>query len=139
MQDATRTPGPPAIPKTDSEPYVQQYSLTLRAGRHSRAAALPWAALGKPYRWEFGACGGHLAFTFTISSGKLPPGMRLVEQTGLLTGKPTSSGTFRFTVRTSDECNPGRSYAVACQSRPASGGIVSERLYSLVVRSRGRR
>jgi putative Ig domain-containing protein len=134
MQDANGTPGPPANPKTGTEPYIQQYSLRLQAGRRSKASGLPWAALGKPYRWEFGVCGGRLSFAFTISSGKLPPGMRLVERTGLLTGKPMQPGTFRFTIRTS-ECTAGGSYAVICPPSASPAEIVSERSYSLTVRS----
>jgi hypothetical protein len=139
MQDANGVPGPPASPKAGSEPYVGTYSLTLHPGRHSKAARLPWGALGKRYRWELGVCGGRAPFAFTISSGKLPDGMRLVERTGLLTGTPTRRGTFRFTVRVSDLCPPSSSSAVICQPAPTPGEIVSERMYSLTIRSTKRR
>lgn len=36
--------------------------------------------------------------SFTISAGALPPGLTLDEETGLISGTPTTAGTYNFTV-----------------------------------------
>ena len=41
--------------------------------------------------------------TFTLSGGRLPPGVTLKES-GLIAGKPTATGTFCFTATVTDQC-----------------------------------
>jgi hypothetical protein len=122
VEDANGASGPAAESANGGEPFAKRYVLKLVAGRGRTATALMAGALKREYRWEFGACGGHLPFRFAVVAGRLPAGLRLGESTGLLSGKPTKTGTFRFTLRTSD-----------------ADGLLSERAYSLVVRARSRR
>jgi hypothetical protein len=37
-----------------------------------------------------------------VRTGSLPPGLSLDEETGLLSGKPTRTGTYQFTVLSTD-------------------------------------
>lgn len=46
--------------------------------------------------------GGTSPYTFTISSGTLPPGLMLNETTGEITGTPTQSGSYPVTVMVTD-------------------------------------
>lgn len=55
------------------------------------------AALGTSYSYTFTAT-GNPSPTFSVSSGSLPPGLTLHATTGVLSGAPTASGTFTFTV-----------------------------------------
>lgn len=48
---------------------------------------------------------GALPFT-AIRTGALPPGMTFNEVTGVLSGTPTASGEFQFTIEASDGMNP---------------------------------
>lgn len=41
-------------------------------------------------------------YVWTLVSGSLPPGMELDECTGIISGTPTSSGSYTFTVRATD-------------------------------------
>jgi hypothetical protein len=71
--------------------------------------ALPQAYAGIAYSNSFSATGGIVVYAWDVVSGTLPPGMALDPYSGALTGTPTNSGTFNFTVRVRDyhENKPG--------------------------------
>ncbi len=48
------------------------------------------------------ADGGVPGYTWTLRSGRLPPGLRLSASPGRITGTPTTRGTFSFVVRATD-------------------------------------
>lgn len=65
------------------------------------------------YSATFTASGGSSPYTFTKSSGTLPNGLSL-SSSGTLSGTPTSTGSFTFTVQAtaSNGCTGTRSYTV---------------------------
>jgi hypothetical protein len=48
------------------------------------------------------ANGGFPPYTWTLLSGSLPPGLSLGPSTGIITGTPTTAGTYTFTVEATD-------------------------------------
>lgn len=66
------------------------------------AGALPGATAGSAYSQSISASGGTAPYGFNVSSGTLPPGMALNASTGALSGTPTSSGNYNFTVTATD-------------------------------------
>ncbi|MFI5293916.1 MAG: putative Ig domain-containing protein [Thermodesulfovibrionales bacterium] len=46
--------------------------------------------------------GGVFPFTWSVSAGTLPPGMTIDSTSGRISGQPTASGSFTFTVRVTD-------------------------------------
>ncbi|HKS23668.1 MAG TPA: putative Ig domain-containing protein [Thermoanaerobaculia bacterium] len=64
--------------------------------------ALPFARTGVPYAQMMTASGGTTPYTFSVLSGTLPPGLTLNPATGLISGTPTSSGTFPLTIAATD-------------------------------------
>ncbi|MFL5345136.1 MAG: putative Ig domain-containing protein [Hyalangium sp.] len=60
---------------------------------------------GDPYSAPSAASGGKGALTWSLASGALPDGLAINATTGQLTGTPTQTGTFSFTVRVSDTNN----------------------------------
>ncbi len=68
---------------------------------------LPIGATGQSYDYQFKVHGGNPPYTFTVSSGALPPGLSL-SSSGRLTGAPQASGSWTFYIEASYrfESNP---------------------------------
>ena len=64
--------------------------------------SLSAAAMAVPFSCSLIATGGIPFYHWDITAGALPPGLRLDSFTGMLTGTPTTNGTFNFTVRVRD-------------------------------------
>lgn len=94
-----------------SEPRPVNGNLDLGAYEFGSAPVqittltLPDARRGKFYSQTLQASGGTGAFTWTISSGNLPFGLRLNANTGEIFGKPATRGTWNFTVTAADNQN----------------------------------
>ena len=65
-------------------------------------ATLPAPVLGTPYSQTVTASGGQAPYTYTISSGALPPGLSLNSSSGLISGTPSASGSFSYTITATD-------------------------------------
>ncbi|ATS23198.2 putative Ig domain-containing protein [Xanthomonas phaseoli pv. phaseoli] len=68
-------------------------------------ASLPAATAGTAYSQTLTASGGTPGYSFVISAGTLPAGMTL-NAAGVLSGTPTASGSFNFTVTATDSGVP---------------------------------
>ena len=55
-----------------------------------------------------GATDGTTPYTWTLTSGSLPPGLALAATTGVISGVPTSDGSYTFTLQVTDSDNPPR-------------------------------
>jgi hypothetical protein len=77
------------------------------------AATLPLATLGVPYSQTITATGD--APTFAVSAGSLPPGLSLDSTTGTISGTPTNSGVYDFTITATDRkgCLGARAYTIS--------------------------
>lgn len=80
----------------------------------------PTAYKNSVYTHTFGASGGTAPYTFSISAGSLPPGLTLNSSTGVVSGTPTSSGTFNFTLLVTDSVLATSSVACSILVQPAS-------------------
>ncbi len=67
-------------------------------------ASLPAATAGTNYSQALGANGGTAPYTFAVTAGVLPVGLGL-SSAGVLSGTPTASGSFSFTVTATDSRN----------------------------------
>ncbi len=89
----------------DANGNVGSRSYSVNIGTNSLAinpATLPPAPQGTPYRQTVTATGGATPYVYTVSAGALPPGLTLNGSSGLISGTPTTLGTFTFTVLARD-------------------------------------
>jgi hypothetical protein len=82
-------------------------------------ATLPAGTVGVSYNTSLGATGGTPPYTWSLVSGggSLPSGLAL-SASGVISGTPTSAGTFTFTIQVAD-----------------SAGHTAQKVFSLVVAS----
>jgi hypothetical protein len=75
--------------------------------------SLPVATIGVPYSQAISASGGTAPYTFSVTTGALPPSLALAP-TGLLTGIPNLLGNFSFTITAVDAagCPGSRTYVI---------------------------
>ena len=89
-----------------SPPDVASRSLTLVIAPMTVAtSSLPNAPVGRSYSAKLVTSGGKSTFTWSLSSGALPAGLKL-STAGALTGAPTAVGTSTFTVSVHDASKP---------------------------------
>jgi len=72
-----------------------------------RTTSLPKALLRQSYRLQLQADGGIKPLKWTLENGGLPRGIDLSED-GVLSGSPSQSGEFHFTLTVADSGKPGR-------------------------------
>lgn len=79
-------------------------------------ATMPNGLVGQAYSQTLTASGGAAPYTFTVVGGTLPTGtaLTMIGGLGLVSGTPTTNGTFNFTIRATDvnACPVDRAYAV---------------------------
>jgi hypothetical protein len=63
--------------------------------------SLPAGTVGAPYSQTLAATGGIAPYTWSLSSGTLPPGLGL-SPGGVLGSSPTTAGSYTFTVQVTD-------------------------------------
>src|SRR5262249_22887105 len=101
----------------------QAYPLTVNAPTIPLSpASLSGGTVGAAYSQTVSASGSTTPFHFAITAGSLPPGLFLNQDTGVISGVPTtaSGSPFNFTVQATD-------------SSTGTGPFTGSRAYSLTV------
>jgi large repetitive protein len=88
---------------TDANQASKQVTVSLRVIPRLRIVPIDLhrGHVGQRYRARVTVTGGDTP-VWSISSGRLPAGLKLNTKTGLITGMPTRVGAFRFTISVSD-------------------------------------
>lgn len=76
-------------------------------------SSLASAVVGTAYHAQLAATGGAGSYTWSITSGALPPGLSLNASTGAISGTPSAAGTSHFTVAVSDLGPPPQQVSTA--------------------------
>jgi hypothetical protein len=81
---------------------------------------LPSGQPGVPYEATLEATGGDGTYTWSVTEGSLPTGLSLAAATGVISGTPTATGTFDFTVEVESAGLMGeRALAITVSALPA--------------------
>jgi hypothetical protein len=71
--------------------------------------------VGVPFTYTFTVSGGTPPYGWAIVAGALPPGLTLDGNTGVLSGTPTTVGTYTYTVRVTDSGTPPQVVEIECE------------------------
>lgn len=94
-----------AVTVTDAESRTasRSFSITIQPNDPEiNTDVLHYSSVGSTYNATIAASGGLTPYTWSISSGSLPPGLSLNSVTGQITGNLTAEGTYAFTIQISD-------------------------------------
>ena len=69
-------------------------------------STLSAATVGTSYSATVTASGGTGPYSYTVSSGTLPPGLGINASSGAISGTPTAGGSFSFTISAADSATP---------------------------------
>ena len=77
------------------------FPITVLATVSLAAAAMPGGIVGLAYNATVSAANGKAPYSYTITSGGLPGGLALTPA-GVISGTPTTAGTFNYSVTATD-------------------------------------
>ncbi|MDD5772675.1 MAG: putative Ig domain-containing protein [bacterium] len=82
---------------------TKAFTMTVNIGPLSitTVSPLPSGTLGTSYSRRLSASGGVSPYSWSLTAGNLPNGL-VLSGTGLISGTPTATGTFNFTVQVMD-------------------------------------
>jgi len=112
-----------------SNMQAKTISLVVNGSLFITPTSLPAAILNTCYHQMVTASGGVAPYTYVIMSGLLPAGLSLNPSTGLIFGRPTTLGTYSFTVAATDAIfntgSQGYSLTVITTGSSYQGGTVA--------------
>lgn len=98
---------------------------------------VPNGLINMPYGTYISVSGGTGPYTFSVTSGSLPPGLAFsATNSGQLTGTPTTANTYNFTVQVKDSLNATAtaSYAIIISSAPSGHNSYLSGKYACLLR-----
>jgi hypothetical protein len=99
-----------SVEATDSAPtpasVTKSLTLVVTNPLIVTTALLSGGSVGVPYSATLQASGGATSYSWSITSGTLPDGLSLNSSTGVISGTPTTSNKWTFTVQVTDSSTP---------------------------------
>lgn len=99
------------VSDSESTPATASVTLSLTIAQAATlmvtTTTLPNGTLNTVYSQTLAATGGVSPYSWTVASGSLPTGL-LLSTAGVISGKPSVSGSFTFTVQASDAESPAQ-------------------------------
>ena len=96
---------------------MDAFVIKLKVVSIVTASTLPAGVAGSAYSQALAAFGGNAPYRWVRTAGTLPPGL-LLSAAGILSGTPTSTGTFGFTIQTADAQGDTGSLAMTLTIHP---------------------
>jgi hypothetical protein len=102
-----------------SDTASQTFTLVVEAPLTiSTASVLPGAIVGASYSASFAAAGGVPPYTWSVTSGSsLPAGLSL-SAAGVLSGTPSTAGSYSFSITVTDSAGNASTIHVVKSSAP---------------------
>jgi N-acetylneuraminic acid mutarotase len=97
---------------------TQSLSLIVNIAPAITRNIIPDVKVGHNYNQTITASGGTTPLTWSISAGSLPAGLSINSGNGLISGSPTTVGTYNFTVQVTDANNVSVTKAFSIQVKP---------------------
>ncbi len=107
---------------------TRAYNFRVLLNPLTVTATLPNATYAKSYDKSFSAAGGAEPYTYTLAAGPLPAGLSL-SSGGRLSGTPTQSGTFGFSVTATDKYGDTGTFPFTLVVDPAAIVIMPQALF----------
>ncbi|HGM5043074.1 TPA: putative Ig domain-containing protein [Stenotrophomonas maltophilia] len=101
-QSALVIPNAELVFDTGKGPATSAIEFPVQPPMPQLSGDAPDGFIGGAYSFTYTRTSGTAPFTFSISSGALPPGINLAAATGVLSGNPSVVGSSAFTVRVTD-------------------------------------
>ena len=104
------------------------FNISIEAtGVTMTTSGLPVGNLNANYSATLGATGGTTPYTWTINSGALPGGLSLNGSTGVISGTPSTTGTYTFNLEVRDVDNnfAGKTLSIIVGSGAANSTLSS--------------
>ncbi len=90
------------------------------------ACPAPAGVQGQPYTYSITTSGGADPLTWSVPTGTLPPGLTLNSATGVISGTPSTAGTYNLSATVTDSSSPNPQTATfTCQSAFVIGAPLS--------------
>jgi Putative Ig domain len=86
--------------------HGQTSTANPQTGVVIKAQAASRALVGQNFNFPLVATGGAAPYTWHLVDGQLPPGLKLHAHSGAISGAPTISGEYRFTIAVADSSAP---------------------------------
>jgi hypothetical protein len=123
----------------------KQFTLVVAAAITIAATSLPPGYTQSQYFQTLAAAGGTSPYSWSVTGGALPAGLSLQPTTGTLSGIPTVTGTFDFTVTITDSnsatanqqfsISVGQGFGIT--TAPSLPGVMAGVAYSVTLHATG--
>ena len=96
------------------------FSITVSASVSIVTTSLANGTVGVPYSQTIAAAGGSPPYTWSVTAGALPSGLRLDARAGAISGTPSAAGKTSFTVQVTDSAlsTASQSFTIGVAAAP---------------------
>jgi uncharacterized delta-60 repeat protein len=103
----------------------KSYTITISCAGLAITSALPNASVGSSYLVNLTTTGGSGDYVYSLTSGSLPPGLSLEGTYAAVFGSPQQTGSYNFTITSTDKkgCQTSRAYTLTIAP---SGGRLAQ-------------
>ena len=115
--------------ETTPQSFTQPLSITVSPALTITSTTAPNGSVGLAYSFVLTAQNGTPGYTWSIVSGALPAGLSLNPSSGLISGTPTTAGSYSFTVKVTDSGSPQQTQSLPFSNVSIAAGLTITTTY----------